>query len=451
MSDPLCISHDWGLSAGFALPSHCTPAVFIGAHDVRHLLQTITQWYNEQQEDIDQTLYLHYHEHSPASIARLLLLLTLLLDDSLFKHDRVNAYLQCFMNIRLSHHVLQQVQSAARSVLQAVHDDAAAPPAAVKQKQTMKDNDSNAVVKKLKTIVDLKQLSFKQRDGLVEQLEFVLKQHAYEWDMTTSWDMRLRKLHGQRYDFRHNVDDWDYHMRLVDRSASNAHSAHDSNATTVGNFSQTKDCNVSKQLFMRWRSSGIGYIAREDEALPFANPTLLTRSTAQSVGGFAPSGKPLNRSVSALGYWGDVRDGPFHSYGAADDAYKALERAVYALDAFSISQSQLQQVVVSFSCEDPVKRVIQRKANAGAFQLVFVGFDSAALVTDVTPCVSSTGKVVVERGTYVLALDSSKLQEADNEIADKARTAHLQLLEQSHEEALKTRMETMTFVVRSEG
>ena len=37
---------------------------------------------------------------------------------------------------------------------------------------------------------------------------------AAPYDMVAAWDGRCRKVYGERYDFRRNMVDWDYHMRL---------------------------------------------------------------------------------------------------------------------------------------------------------------------------------------------------------------------------------------------
>ncbi len=34
------------------------------------------------------------------------------------------------------------------------------------------------------------------------------------YDMVKAWDARARKWYEARYDFRRNLVDWDYHMRL---------------------------------------------------------------------------------------------------------------------------------------------------------------------------------------------------------------------------------------------
>ena len=38
--------------------------------------------------------------------------------------------------------------------------------------------------------------------------------NAVVYDMVKAWDARARKWYGDRYDFRRNLVDWDYHMRL---------------------------------------------------------------------------------------------------------------------------------------------------------------------------------------------------------------------------------------------
>ena len=60
----------------------------------------------------------------------------------------------------------------------------------------------------LARVLDFELLRFKQRD----EVEACLKLWAEEapFDAVALRDQRLRQNHGQRYDFRTNLADWDY-------------------------------------------------------------------------------------------------------------------------------------------------------------------------------------------------------------------------------------------------
>lgn len=55
----------------------------------------------------------------------------------------------------------------------------------------------------LRSLFNLSELSFKERDELVEVLRSYRSTKSFE--MESKWEARSRKLHGDRYDFRKNM------------------------------------------------------------------------------------------------------------------------------------------------------------------------------------------------------------------------------------------------------
>ena len=55
-------------------------------------------------------------------------------------------------------------------------------------------------------------MKFKDRDEMEEVFSTYLKKHAF--DIEKLRDQRLRHHFADRYDFRRNVCDWDYHYGI---------------------------------------------------------------------------------------------------------------------------------------------------------------------------------------------------------------------------------------------
>ena len=80
-------------------------------------------------------------------------------------------------------------------------------------------------------------------------------------DLLKLWEYRCRKLYGDRYDFRRNLIDWDYHMnlkrmdekqiqkKLCDEGKGNGSSGGEGGTPSI----------IHSQHFRTWRLSGIAY------------------------------------------------------------------------------------------------------------------------------------------------------------------------------------------------
>lgn len=68
----------------------------------------------------------------------------------------------------------------------------------------------------LNTLIDLKELKFKDRDEMVEVFHSWFAYQDFKMDKLR--DTRLRHHYGTRYDFRLNLIDWDYQMNLKEWS-----------------------------------------------------------------------------------------------------------------------------------------------------------------------------------------------------------------------------------------
>ncbi|WIA35130.1 hypothetical protein OEZ86_003610 [Tetradesmus obliquus] len=187
---------------------------------------------------------------------------------------------------------------------------------------------------------DLSLLRYQERDALLET--FQRYRHKAGFDMSKAWDGRCRKWYADRYDFRTNMVDWDYHMRLSPRGTPFMDPA----AGSIVHF----------QHFRHWRLTGVAHELR-GSAYTAANSSLLSTAYGRSKEYKDRQLRDVGRSVSAFGFWADILNGPYHAFGTvADDArlfkitnkqfvHTAVDVAEHNLlpSAANSQQQQLQQ------------------------------------------------------------------------------------------------------------
>jgi dynein assembly factor 3, axonemal len=133
----------------------------------------------------------------------------------------------------------------------------------------------------IKSIIDFDQLRFKDRDEMEEVMSTYLKKHAF--DMEKLRDQRLRHHFADRYDFRRNAVDWDYQygIRLM---APHCH----------------------QQEYRDWRLNGIGFETR----------LTVNNIPNRTLSSFIPGKKKKSGdSIMIRGYWGDIINSPFVTFG----------------------------------------------------------------------------------------------------------------------------------------
>jgi dynein assembly factor 3 len=115
-----------------------------------------------------------------------------------------------------------------------------------------------------------------------------------ELNMPGLWDARMRRFHGQRFDSRAGAFDWDY-QQVIKPGAGVIHS----------------------RIYRDWRESGV--------AFEFGDQTYTQPN--RSLASYAV-GREGGMSKQRRGFWGDIRMGPFVSFGVdcplPNDAAKGL-------------------------------------------------------------------------------------------------------------------------------
>ena len=261
--------------------------LLVGTNDPRHIVTTLARARRHFGPALaERSLTFHVYESTMVEAARHVLLLCVLMSDDLPPSERVERFLEIFMNATLRESTAELVERLAgrleRVVGAVFAGEADAPDIA---------ND------RVCRVFDFSLLKFKEKDELVDCFRF-WRGRETRFDAVALRDARLRKYYDDRYDHRKNVVDWDYNMRVDAAGAGVIHFKH----------------------FAQFRLAGVAYPVRE-ATFPKTNPSLLgvARGTTKEFKDRNLSDR--GRSVETRGFWGDILNSPYHCFGTdAEDA-----------------------------------------------------------------------------------------------------------------------------------
>eukprot|EP00899_Mesostigma_viride_P002116 jgi/Mesvir1/11905/Mv00248-RA.1 len=280
-------------------------ALQLGAADCRHSILTLCR--SHRWHPYPANLELVVYESEIACIARHMLLMSVILHEELLLKERAEVFLELYWNSLLRQRTAEYMQERARLladvVLASLEGKLAAPASTGGQngEPAMNGMGPESELEKLKRLFDLSNLKYKDKDDLVDTFR--------QWslnvplDMEGQWDKRMRQLHGERFDFRKNMVDWDYHMRL-EKEASIIHFRH----------------------FRDWRENGVAYQVRES-AHTVPNRSLCSYVAGTAVHCVDVSGKERGRSVMKRGYWGDIVNSPYMTLGVVTEEASLLKKS----------------------------------------------------------------------------------------------------------------------------
>ena len=109
-------------------------------------------------------------------------------------------------------------------------------------------------------------------------------------------ELRLRQYYGQKYDNRRGSIDWDYQAL------------------------KTRASIIHAKQFQEWRESGIGF-EFGDQAYTEANKTMASYAETREAG----------QRKLRKGYWGDIRVGPFLSFGVDCETPNDLAKGLFKI------------------------------------------------------------------------------------------------------------------------
>ena len=234
--------------------------LLVGAGDCRHILKTIARSHRHR----CRKLHFYILENSMELYARHMLFLALISEQQkrMGLQEKTELFLELFGNSLIRDQSSQYVEKMSNMFIKMV-------------------TDFDYLEKKL-PMLDLSLLKFKERDFLEAILKFWRNPDRKVFDILKSWDLRLRKHLGVRYDAIPNVFDWDYGMKLCDKGASIIH----------------------HQQYKQWRHKGVAFEIREG-TYDVPNKTLASGMVFKQDGD----------RIARRGYWGDIMVSPYISFG----------------------------------------------------------------------------------------------------------------------------------------
>jgi len=275
--------------------------LMLGTGEFGHCLKTAAQKRLKAGNDLThfEAVRCYALEQYPETLARHTVLLATSLDVTIGLRERTEMFLEIYGNAYLSLKGLEYVKQKATQVGRVLSGN-----------QTKAD----AV---LSDALDYSHLKHKELDQVMEVL--------VEWskgtvlDMDKYWDNRLRRYYKDRYDARKNTSDWDYNMKLKDM-----------NLPMIGG-----------REFIKFRLFGVAFEFR-DTSYTVPNITM----------GVMVQGRRKGCSVLARGYWSDIVNSPYISFGIEADAEKLFkvrnrENVYTACDISEFNITQMLHLIVT--------------------------------------------------------------------------------------------------------
>uniref|UniRef100_A0A7S0WW51 Uncharacterized protein n=1 Tax=Pyramimonas obovata TaxID=1411642 RepID=A0A7S0WW51_9CHLO len=254
----------------------------VAPSDPRHTLLTMARaWRRQPEREVQMTVW----ESSCESLARHMVLISIILDTDLTPRERMEVFLEVYGNIKIRDKTAEYLEERGKMLGSVVLDSSF--------------NEKDGVFNRL---FDFSQLKYKEKDELVEVLRSYSRKQ--DFNMDAAWDWRCRKFYGERYDHLKNLVDWDYHMRLAETGA------------TIVHFVQ----------FREYRKTGIAFEIR-DSRFTEPNRTLLSTAYGRTFEFTDRLGEKRGRSVSTRGLYTDMQCSPYLAFGVESDAKDLFRKA----------------------------------------------------------------------------------------------------------------------------
>lgn len=237
--------------------------LLVGSGDGRHILKTLTKLHKSKRE-----INFYVIENDLETVARQILLINLA-NESLNKYgvlEKAELFLDLFGN----------------SLIRDVTEDYLCK----KADEFIKWITDNNRVESGCLSWDFSNLKFKERDQLEGIFKFWRNKDESIFNIKECWDQRLRHHLGVRYDSRENCYDWEYSMKLKGKASI-----------------------LGWHEYKQWREFGVAFNVRDESAYVKANKTLASGVVVKK------DGERINRR----GYWGDIMNSPFISFGVESD------------------------------------------------------------------------------------------------------------------------------------
>ena len=133
-------------------------------------------------------IHLYVYEDNPEALARHVLLVSILLDDSLLPKVRMERFLEVFGNALLRGDTADYVKQISKRLEEVM--------AKLSAGETPEDP--------LGKLFSFSDLRYSDRDGVLDAIRNS-RRPAKDYDMAKAWDTRCRHWYGDRFDFRRNM------------------------------------------------------------------------------------------------------------------------------------------------------------------------------------------------------------------------------------------------------
>ncbi|KAB0795089.1 hypothetical protein PPYR_11928 [Photinus pyralis] len=240
--------------------------LIVGGQDCRHIIKTLAGRYKHEKVVIN----FYILEAVLETVAKQLLLLNIALQpkEELGLVQKARYFMELYGNTLVRPAVAKYLKLKASDLVEMITNE--------------------SYLKDIMPFVDV-QLKYKERDYLENVFKFWCS--VDDFDICLSWDRRLRKSLGVRYDTRMGVFDWDLHMRLHH----------------VGGIQ------VCSQEYKHWRATGVAFTWLESE---------VSKSNRSLVCCVISNGEKYGH----YGYLGEMETGPYVAYGIDCEDLAFLKR-----------------------------------------------------------------------------------------------------------------------------
>jgi dynein assembly factor 3, axonemal len=265
----------WGSSATFdfldAMKDHLIDEIdgdssrpirilLVHAADIRHIITTIA---NKFRKNTSRPIEFYMLDSPIEVLARNILMLEIIHDFDIPIRQRSNILLEIYGNAKVQERTSKYIEELAAQLRNLV--------------ATGKG--------RLENLIDFSMMKYKEKDMLEECFKSYIAS-SFPFDIEHYRDYRLRSYYGDRYDSREAIADWDYHEAIRSRAS-------------IIHIRQYKD----------WRNTGIAF-EFGDQQYSCPNRTLMAYAE-----GYIKLGKDKGLKKEVKGYWGDMINSPYFSFG----------------------------------------------------------------------------------------------------------------------------------------
>ena len=234
------------------------------SNDLRHILYTIYKLFVLKKEENKQfpEINFYIHEDKRENLCRDILFIHLITDRTKSIIERCEMLMEIYGNVLLPSRTIDYINAVYRTLIMLITN-----------------NPKCNVV--YKSMLDFTGLTSKEIDEMVDILTSY--DSKYPYDIEKYRNDRVRYALKDRYDYRNNLFDWDYHMNLIKYAPI-----------------------IRSQHYLYWRNYGIAFEMRLNR-YKFPNRTLACYIQGRR--------KDNKGSCMVRGFWGDIVNSPYIGYG----------------------------------------------------------------------------------------------------------------------------------------